>query len=270
MRETTYFGNYRGIVVNNYDPELAGKIQVRVLPVFQSIDDAVLPWAIPAMPISSGAGYGTGTLAIPIVGSFVWVFFEEGDIYQPVYFAEAQNLAYGIPAQTQAGYPNTRVISFPSGIQLIVDDTTPSITILHPTQSVIVIDGNGKTTVSSANDLDLSALVNVAISAGAIASITAPAVSVLATGLINISGGTATVQSTGTATLQSSALAKVAGATVEIDGTASVKISGLALGLYGTAPVPRPGPIPVATNIADVITAYNALLVALKAVGIVT
>ena len=121
MRETTYFGNYRGIVVNNYDPELAGKIQVRVLPVFQSIDDAVLPWAIPAMPISSGAGYGTGTLAIPIVGSFVWVFFEEGDIYQPVYFAEAQNLAYGIPAQTQAGYPNTRVISFPSGIQLIVD-----------------------------------------------------------------------------------------------------------------------------------------------------
>ena len=81
-------GNYRGQVVNNLDPLQAGRVQVQVLPMLVNVDSTLLPWAIPAMPLSSGSGSGYGSFNVPNTGSWVWVFFEQGSIYQPVYFAE--------------------------------------------------------------------------------------------------------------------------------------------------------------------------------------
>lgn len=90
-----YPAMYRGKVIDNEDPLEAGRVKVRVLPVFwneEDIPDEAIPWAIPGEP-----NYSTGTdenpdigwRAIPDVNCYVWVFFEEGDIYQPVYFGAA-------------------------------------------------------------------------------------------------------------------------------------------------------------------------------------
>lgn len=219
MRDTTYYGMYRGIVVNNLDPELVGKLQIRVLPMFQTIEDALLPWAIPAMPISSGAGLGTGTFSIPLIGTFVWVFFEEGDIYQPVYFAEAQNAGFGIPSDVQSGYPNTRAMVFPSGIKIIVDDNATSISIVHPTQSIITMDALGKITISSASGIDIAAVTNVAITALGEANI-------ISTGKTTITaGGNVDIKSSGVALVQAPSTFIKGTTSVDIDSDAVVNIS---------------------------------------------
>jgi uncharacterized protein involved in type VI secretion and phage assembly len=125
-------GNYRGQVMNNSDPLQAGRIQVQVLPMLVNVDSSLLPWAIPAMPLSSGSGTGYGSFSVPNIGSWVWVFFEQGSIYQPVYFAEAVDPTRGIPSFVATDYPNRRGFQTKSGIQIYTDDTTKTIVLKTP------------------------------------------------------------------------------------------------------------------------------------------
>jgi hypothetical protein len=145
-------GNYRGQVVNNLDPLQAGRVQVQVLPMFVGITDStLLPWSIPAMPLSSGAGSGYGSFSVPNIGSWVWVFFEQGSIYQPVYFAEAVDPTRGVPSFSSADYPNSRGFKTSSGISVVVDDVTKTYTITHPTGAFIVIDTTGQILINGTN-----------------------------------------------------------------------------------------------------------------------
>ena len=75
----TYFGKYRGEVVNPLDPQGLGRIQVSVPGVLGS---AKLAWAMPCFP---GAGPGVGIFAIPPMGAKVWVEFERGDPDYPIW-----------------------------------------------------------------------------------------------------------------------------------------------------------------------------------------
>ena len=68
-----YFGKYRGVVENNIDPMMQGRIQVSVPVVF---GDGQLNWAMPCAPM---AGPQMGIFAIPPKGANVWVEFEAGD-----------------------------------------------------------------------------------------------------------------------------------------------------------------------------------------------
>jgi len=150
---------YRGKVlatdVNETDK--LGRLKVEVYPMLLSQDTAknfsgidgipinVLPWAMPAMPLFSGAGDGYGCLAIPDIGSFVWVFFEAGDIYQPVYFAEAQTKTYGLPSERLTDYPYTKVWKTSGGIVITINDKEGSeeIKVLHPKGTYFQIDNSG-------------------------------------------------------------------------------------------------------------------------------
>jgi len=82
-----------------------------------------LPWAYPAMPLFSGSGNGFGAFAVPDIGTFVFVFFLEGDIYQPVYFAEAPTGTMGLPSERVSGYPSTKVLKTSSGVVISIDDS---------------------------------------------------------------------------------------------------------------------------------------------------
>jgi len=127
---------YRAKVLSNVDPEQLGRIRCEIYPMLigkstaknldgvDGIEIEQIPWAVPAMSISSGAGDGCGSFAVPGIGSFVFVFFEEGDINQPVYFAEAQTKQYGLPASRLTNYPNRKVVETSSGVKIIIDDTT--------------------------------------------------------------------------------------------------------------------------------------------------
>lgn len=154
MNENLKFtGMYRAKVISNSDSDMLGRVKAEIYPMLigkvtaKNLDgvDGVateqLPWVVPAMPISSGAGDGYGSFAVPKVGSFVFVFFEEGDINQPVYFAEAQTKQYGLPASRTINYPNRKVVETSSGVKIIIDDTTGE----------VIITGAGDVTIQGAN-----------------------------------------------------------------------------------------------------------------------
>ncbi len=148
-----FVGNYRGKVLSTSDSDQLGRIRCEVYPMMIGEDTAKnldgvdgiaiasLPWAVPAMPLSSGAGSGYGSFMVPKVGSFVFIFFEEGDINQPVYFAEAQTKTHGLPASRTVNYPNRKVVKTSSGVEIIIDDTTGE----------VIITGAGDVTIQGAN-----------------------------------------------------------------------------------------------------------------------
>ena len=75
----TFYGKYRGQVLNNIDPMLLGRVQVSVPAVF---GQGSLSWAMPCAPF---AGSSAGFFAVPKVGANVWVEFEGGDPDFPIY-----------------------------------------------------------------------------------------------------------------------------------------------------------------------------------------
>jgi len=79
--ERRFYGKYRGIVVDNADPENLGRLKVKVPSVLGS--DVATGWALPCVPYGGDADLGF--LFIPEVNGGVWVEFEEGDLEFPVW-----------------------------------------------------------------------------------------------------------------------------------------------------------------------------------------
>jgi len=103
------FGIYRAVVVDNDDSDTwenrfvggSGRVRVRVHGVHtdkvdqtdeEGIPVTQLPWAEPAYPIIEGSLVDFGIWSVPIVGTHVFVFFENGDHLQPRYFACAPGI----------------------------------------------------------------------------------------------------------------------------------------------------------------------------------
>jgi len=88
------WGNYRAKVVSNKDKEQFGRVLVWIPDLMQGVPDTQGIWARPANnPIGgrnkqSGTGdnYYMGSSYIPRNGSWVWIFFETGNINRPYYF----------------------------------------------------------------------------------------------------------------------------------------------------------------------------------------
>lgn len=79
MAKTTYYGKYRAKVVDVKDPQNRGRIRVMCPKV---LGEAKSSWCEPCVPVAYDKG---GDFAIPKVGEFVWVEFEEGDCNKPIY-----------------------------------------------------------------------------------------------------------------------------------------------------------------------------------------
>lgn len=122
---------YRGLVVDNDDPNKTGRVRVRVHCVFDDVTNSHLPWAVPCLPIFTGAGSGHGWFAVPEVNSEVFVFFEEGDFYQPVYFGEAVTGVHGHPEDGDVNYPNRRGFKTKAGHTIWMDDAADEIRVKH-------------------------------------------------------------------------------------------------------------------------------------------
>lgn len=146
-----YPGNYRGKVLSNTDSSKLGRIKVEIFGLFDGIAASQLPWAIPAFPLSNGAGSGFGSFNVPEVDTYVWCFFEKSDIYQPVYFAEAPDGIHGLPSERTTNYPSRKVCKTKSGIVIFVDDSAMEIHVTHPSGTSLVIDTNGKIILTGGN-----------------------------------------------------------------------------------------------------------------------
>lgn len=76
---TPYYGKYRGVVTDNVDPLMQGRIKARVADVYGEDESG---WALPAAPY---AGDGVGFFALPPVDALVWIEFEKGDPDYPIW-----------------------------------------------------------------------------------------------------------------------------------------------------------------------------------------
>jgi len=75
----TFFGKYRGVVTNNQDPQMCGRIKAKVPDV---LGDDESGWATPCAPFG---GSKTGFFALPTVNAGVWIEFEQGDPDYPIW-----------------------------------------------------------------------------------------------------------------------------------------------------------------------------------------
>lgn len=100
--EHRYHGKYRGLVIENRDPEQLGRLKVQVPSVLG--DQVVTGWALPCVPYGGMAGQGL--LAVPDVGAGVWVEFEEGDLEFPIWVGTFWSKPGGKTELPKANGPN--------------------------------------------------------------------------------------------------------------------------------------------------------------------
>ena len=105
-------GIFRGVVEENNDSLKAGRCRVRVFGVHTAVKEqnnttgiptAELPWAEPALSIIEGAISNYGVWGVPLQGSHVFVFFENGNILNPRFFASAPGIPTTAP-DTKIGF----------------------------------------------------------------------------------------------------------------------------------------------------------------------
>ena len=178
--------DWLGVVVNNQDPLFAGRAQIRVFRLFDSIDSTQLPWAVPVNSTRMG-GDGAGSLSVPKIGMYVRVQFNNGDLYSPEY-TTIQNIDSQLIEEIKEDYDGTHVLLFDpeqdlnvifqpnrgflmfyqeSFIQITPDQM---ITIQHANQdSLIQLDGETCNIVTK-NEVNVSAGSKVTLNADEVAA----------------------------------------------------------------------------------------------------
>jgi uncharacterized protein involved in type VI secretion and phage assembly len=112
-----YFGKYRGVVSDNQDPLMLGRIKARVSEVTGSDETG---WALPCAPFG---GSGMGFFAIPDTGAGVWIEFEHGDPDYPIWAGCWFGSAAEIPSQLLTPPYQKTMIKTKGGNVITLDDT---------------------------------------------------------------------------------------------------------------------------------------------------
>lgn len=143
MKDTNFYGKYRGVVTDISDPLCTARIKAKVPDVYGTDESG---WALPCVPF---AGEGFGMCALPAVGSWVWIEFEQGDPDYPIW----SGCFWGTPKEPPAGTllpPYKKLLLKTSGGNKLTLDDTPGVGgITLETQS-------GEKLVLSANSVALS------------------------------------------------------------------------------------------------------------------
>ena len=115
-----FYGKFRGVVTDNKDPLLTGRVRARVPDV---LGDGESGWAMPAAPFG---GQGMGFFALPDVDAGVWIEFEHGDPDFPVWTGVWWGTAAEVPPLLLAP-PYQKVMVRTKGGHSITLDDTPGI-----------------------------------------------------------------------------------------------------------------------------------------------
>jgi hypothetical protein len=121
----TYFGKYRGTVINNIDPMQRGRLLVLVPDVVGLVPSS---WAEPCTPLAGPTGPPMGVYLVPPIGAGVWVEFEQGDPDFPIWVGCRWGAASDIPLLARAGLPISPNIVLQTAGQhsVVVSDMPPS------------------------------------------------------------------------------------------------------------------------------------------------
>jgi len=143
---TKYYGKYRGLVVDNVDPEQIGRIMVQVPDV---LGETPSSWAMPCVP---AAGAQSGCFVVPPIGSQVWIEFEQGDPDYPIWTGGFWGLVAEVPVFATAPPaipPGQNIVIQTTGQNMImVSDAPPTpatggIVLKSTTGAMIVVNDTG-------------------------------------------------------------------------------------------------------------------------------
>ena len=114
-----FYGKYRGLVVDDQDPQQLGRLKARVPEVLGEVES---DWAQPCVPY---AGDGSGQYTVPARDTGVWIEFEAGDPSRPIWSG-----CWWHPGQLPAGNggksgaPSLKIIRSEQGLMLAFDDSS--------------------------------------------------------------------------------------------------------------------------------------------------
>jgi hypothetical protein len=113
-----YYGKYRGTVLNNVDPMQMCRLMAMVPDVLGLTPST---WAMPCMPV---AGLQTGVYSVPLIGSGVWIEFEQGDPDYPIWVGSYWGSAAEIPALAKTVPPAINGLAIQTTLQngLVISD----------------------------------------------------------------------------------------------------------------------------------------------------
>ena len=143
----TFYGKYRGTVINNVDPEMRGRLMLSVPDVLGLIPSS---WAEPCVPLAGPTGPPMGVYLVPPIGAGVWVEFEHGDPSYPIWAGCRWGAQSDIPTMAKAGNPADPNIVIQSLLQhmIMVSDMPPTpatggIILKSTTGAMIVVNDSG-------------------------------------------------------------------------------------------------------------------------------
>lgn len=143
----SFYGKYRGTVLNNVDPEQRGRLMLNVPDVLGTIPSS---WAEPCVPLAGPTGPPMGVYLAPPIGAGVWVEFEHGDPDYPIWAGCRWGSQADIPSMAKAGNPADPNIVIQSLLQhmIMVSDMPPSpatggIILKSATGASIVVNDSG-------------------------------------------------------------------------------------------------------------------------------
>ena len=141
-----YWGKYRGVVVNNVDPEQRARIQVIVPAVTGEIPSS---WALPCVPV---AGISEGFFCVPPLTASVWVEYEDGDPDKPIWTGGFWSQAAQVPTAANAppAIPPGQNIVIQTSLQnsIVISDSAPTpasggIILTSTTGASIIVNDSG-------------------------------------------------------------------------------------------------------------------------------
>ena len=141
-----FYGKYRGLVIENIDPEQIGRVLVQVPDVLGVIPSS---WAMPCVP---AAGIQAGCFIVPPIGSQVWIEFEQGDPDYPIWTGGFWGLVAEVPifATAPPAIPPGQNIVLQTTLQnmIMVSDAPPTpisggIVLKSTTGAMIVVNDSG-------------------------------------------------------------------------------------------------------------------------------
>src|SRR5438045_8574732 len=118
--EKAFYGKYRGVVTDNKDPLMIGRVRAKVPDV---LGDAESGWAMPCAPFG---GSGMGFFALPAVGAGVWIEFEQGNPDYPIWSGCWFGSQSEIPSSLLSPPYQKSMIITSGGNRVLLDDSPGS------------------------------------------------------------------------------------------------------------------------------------------------
>lgn len=142
MSDKKFYGKFRGVVVNNIDPMMLGRLMVMVPDVSNIM---LSSWAMPCAPV---AGIQTGIFAVPMIGAGVWIEFEQGNSDYPIWVGGFWGTGAEVPAMARLVPPAIPGITLqtPLGNGLTISDLpgpTGGILIKTATGAMVSVSDTG-------------------------------------------------------------------------------------------------------------------------------